>query len=334
MPPPPLKPTQVTVRAPSARAVCECVAAKNPARLYGLRKDTLGVLLSAANVGTGARVLCVDGCAGLLLGAAAERLGGHGYVSRRLELYFSQGYYRQCVCVCVEWRKRATHGPQVAVVRRVVDCLSKPPSAAQGGVQRTGYGQGVPKRSSSLFQLQPGAPGDPVLGAAGCADSRSRGALISHRHRHCYCHNLRPAAHGGHVVGGDDCCCYGHGGCGEGEARSNDSHGVGGRRSGGEEGAQRRRTHGAGVGCAEYVRCWVFQVRPAHYLTSRPPIAFSLVHWSPIIIGYDLRSYATRCGCAFPNAEGVDSMGLRVGRGGERWAHFEKERSASFPHYW
>ena len=74
---------QVTVRAPSARWVCECVAAKNPARLYGLRKDTLGVLLSAANVGTGARVLCLDGCAGLLLGAAAERLGGHGCVSRR-----------------------------------------------------------------------------------------------------------------------------------------------------------------------------------------------------------------------------------------------------------
>jgi hypothetical protein len=36
---------QVTVRAPSARAVCECVVAKSPARVHGLRKDTLGVLL-------------------------------------------------------------------------------------------------------------------------------------------------------------------------------------------------------------------------------------------------------------------------------------------------
>ena len=38
------------------------------------------MLLAAANLGTGARVLVLDGCAGLLLGAAAERLGGCGCV--------------------------------------------------------------------------------------------------------------------------------------------------------------------------------------------------------------------------------------------------------------
>ena len=66
-------------RAPAA-AIAQAYYLRQPARIGHLRLDTLSLLLSLANVGAGARVLAVDACGGLVLGAAAERLGGHGAV--------------------------------------------------------------------------------------------------------------------------------------------------------------------------------------------------------------------------------------------------------------
>lgn len=65
---------EMSARWPSARAVCDAVLGKDPHRVHGLRRDSLGILLSLANAGAHARVLVLDGCAGLLQGAASFAL--------------------------------------------------------------------------------------------------------------------------------------------------------------------------------------------------------------------------------------------------------------------
>ena len=69
-----------TLVRPSAAALAEAYFLRSPGRVGHLRADSLALLLSLANVGAHARVLAVDACAGLVAGAAAERLGGHGLV--------------------------------------------------------------------------------------------------------------------------------------------------------------------------------------------------------------------------------------------------------------
>jgi tRNA (adenine-N(1)-)-methyltransferase non-catalytic subunit len=51
---------------------------KLPAKVWNLRPDTLGILLSLANVAAHSRVLVLESCQGLVAAAVAERLGGYG----------------------------------------------------------------------------------------------------------------------------------------------------------------------------------------------------------------------------------------------------------------
>ena len=69
-----------TLVRPSAAALAEAYFLKSPGRVGHLRADSLALLLSLANIGAHARVLAVETCAGLITGAVAERLGGHGLV--------------------------------------------------------------------------------------------------------------------------------------------------------------------------------------------------------------------------------------------------------------
>lgn len=69
----------ITIRRPTAAAICEvCFLGKAAPRTHFMREDTLSLLLSMANVGAPAKVLVLDQCGGLVAGAVAERLGGHG----------------------------------------------------------------------------------------------------------------------------------------------------------------------------------------------------------------------------------------------------------------
>ncbi|KAL5702108.1 hypothetical protein ACHQM5_027366 [Ranunculus cassubicifolius] len=71
---------RVLLRRPFSRSICEAYFKNYPARIGHLRLDTLSLLLSTANVSAYSDVLVVDMVGGLLTGAVAERLGGHGYV--------------------------------------------------------------------------------------------------------------------------------------------------------------------------------------------------------------------------------------------------------------
>lgn len=70
--------TYVTVLRPTARSICEAIFSKSPQKTFGLRTDSLAIMLSLANIGAYAKVLVVDACSGLIAGAVAERLGGFG----------------------------------------------------------------------------------------------------------------------------------------------------------------------------------------------------------------------------------------------------------------
>ena len=67
-------------RRPTAAAICAAHFNKHPARIAHVRPDAVGILLHMANVCPGARILVLESSNGLITGAVAERLGGHGVV--------------------------------------------------------------------------------------------------------------------------------------------------------------------------------------------------------------------------------------------------------------
>ena len=73
-----------TLVRPTARSLGEAHFTNTPHKIQHLRADTLALLLSLANIGAHGRVLVLESCAGLVTGAAAERMGGYGNVRPRL----------------------------------------------------------------------------------------------------------------------------------------------------------------------------------------------------------------------------------------------------------
>jgi tRNA (adenine58-N1)-methyltransferase non-catalytic subunit len=61
-----------------AATIIEALYWKDPKRIRNLRDDTVGQMLSYANVAAGRRVLVMESCLGLVLGAVAQRMGGYG----------------------------------------------------------------------------------------------------------------------------------------------------------------------------------------------------------------------------------------------------------------
>jgi hypothetical protein len=60
---------------------------KNPRLIMNLREDTLGQMLSYANIYAGAQVLLMESCLGIVTGAVAQRMAGYGKI---LSVYTSQ----------------------------------------------------------------------------------------------------------------------------------------------------------------------------------------------------------------------------------------------------
>lgn len=71
----------MTVCSPSADVVAHAYFAQAPKRISFLRPDTLSSLLFFADIVPGTRCVVIDGCAGLVTGSAAARLGGRGIVA-------------------------------------------------------------------------------------------------------------------------------------------------------------------------------------------------------------------------------------------------------------
>ncbi|XP_076016336.1 tRNA (adenine(58)-N(1))-methyltransferase non-catalytic subunit TRM6 [Genypterus blacodes] len=70
----------ITILRPSCRILAMMYHGREPGKICHLRYDTLGQMLTLANIHAGSKVLVFETCAGLVLGAVMERMGGHGSV--------------------------------------------------------------------------------------------------------------------------------------------------------------------------------------------------------------------------------------------------------------
>ena len=64
----------------TAATICEALYVKDPKKYLTMRQDTLGQILSYANITAGAQVLVWESLWGLVTGAIAERMGGYGRI--------------------------------------------------------------------------------------------------------------------------------------------------------------------------------------------------------------------------------------------------------------
>ncbi|KAM9356141.1 tRNA (adenine(58)-N(1))-methyltransferase non-catalytic subunit TRM6 [Pholidichthys leucotaenia] len=65
---------------PSCRILAMMYHGREPGKICHLRYDTLAQMLTLANIHAGSKVLVFETCAGLVLGAVMERMGGYGSV--------------------------------------------------------------------------------------------------------------------------------------------------------------------------------------------------------------------------------------------------------------
>ncbi|XP_077597188.1 tRNA (adenine(58)-N(1))-methyltransferase non-catalytic subunit TRM6 [Stigmatopora nigra] len=70
----------VTILKPTCRILALMYHGREPGKICHLRFDTLAQMLTLANIHAGSKVLVFESCAGLVLGAVMERMGGYGSV--------------------------------------------------------------------------------------------------------------------------------------------------------------------------------------------------------------------------------------------------------------
>ncbi|XP_029449356.1 tRNA (adenine(58)-N(1))-methyltransferase non-catalytic subunit TRM6 isoform X2 [Rhinatrema bivittatum] len=70
----------VTVLKPCARTLAMMYHGREPGKICQLRYDTLAQMLTLGNIHAGSKVIVMETCAGLVLGAVMERMGGYGAV--------------------------------------------------------------------------------------------------------------------------------------------------------------------------------------------------------------------------------------------------------------
>ncbi|KAM3861118.1 tRNA (adenine(58)-N(1))-methyltransferase non-catalytic subunit TRM6 [Diretmus argenteus] len=70
----------VAILKPSCRILAMMYHGREPGKICHLRYDTLAQMLTLGNIHAGSKVLVFETCAGLVLGAVMERMGGYGSV--------------------------------------------------------------------------------------------------------------------------------------------------------------------------------------------------------------------------------------------------------------
>ncbi|KFV61733.1 tRNA (adenine(58)-N(1))-methyltransferase non-catalytic subunit TRM6, partial [Dryobates pubescens] len=81
----------VTVVKPSTRILATMYYAREPGKINHLRYDSLAQMLTLGNVRAGSKLIVMETCAGLVLGAVMERMGGYGTI---IQLYPGGGPVR------------------------------------------------------------------------------------------------------------------------------------------------------------------------------------------------------------------------------------------------
>ncbi|XP_063300070.1 tRNA (adenine(58)-N(1))-methyltransferase non-catalytic subunit TRM6 isoform X1 [Pelobates fuscus] len=81
----------ITILKPSTRILSIMYYAREPGKICQLRHDTLAQMLTLGNIHAGSKVIVMETCAGLVLGAVMERMGGFGSV---IQMYPGSGPVR------------------------------------------------------------------------------------------------------------------------------------------------------------------------------------------------------------------------------------------------
>ncbi|KAM3852824.1 tRNA (adenine(58)-N(1))-methyltransferase non-catalytic subunit TRM6 isoform 2-T2 [Vipera latastei] len=81
----------ITIIKPSARILSTMYYAREPGKINYLRYDTLAQMLTWGNVHAGNKMIVMETCAGLVLGAVMERMGGYGSI---VQIYPGEGPVR------------------------------------------------------------------------------------------------------------------------------------------------------------------------------------------------------------------------------------------------
>uniref|UniRef100_J3SFI4 tRNA (adenine(58)-N(1))-methyltransferase non-catalytic subunit TRM6 n=1 Tax=Crotalus adamanteus TaxID=8729 RepID=J3SFI4_CROAD len=81
----------ITIIKPSTRILSTMYYAREPGKINYLRYDTLAQMLTWGNVHAGNKMIVMETCAGLLLGAVMERMGGYGSI---VQIYPGEGPVR------------------------------------------------------------------------------------------------------------------------------------------------------------------------------------------------------------------------------------------------
>ncbi|NXP41132.1 TRM6 methyltransferase, partial [Leiothrix lutea] len=81
----------ITIVKPSTRILSTMYYAREPGKINHLRYDTLAQMLTLGNVHAGTKMIVMETCAGLVLGAVMERMGGYGSI---IQLYPGGGPVR------------------------------------------------------------------------------------------------------------------------------------------------------------------------------------------------------------------------------------------------
>ncbi|XP_025936532.1 tRNA (adenine(58)-N(1))-methyltransferase non-catalytic subunit TRM6 isoform X1 [Apteryx rowi] len=70
----------ITIVRPSTRILSTMYYAREPGKINHLRYDTLAQMLTLGNIHAGNKMIVMETCAGLVLGAVMERMGGYGSI--------------------------------------------------------------------------------------------------------------------------------------------------------------------------------------------------------------------------------------------------------------
>ncbi|XP_023367965.1 tRNA (adenine(58)-N(1))-methyltransferase non-catalytic subunit TRM6 isoform X2 [Otolemur garnettii] len=96
----------ITVVKPSTRILSIMYYAKEPGKINHMRYDTLAQMLTLGNIHAGNKMIVMETCAGLVLGAMMERMGGFGSI---IQLYPGSGPIRAATA-CFGFPKSFLHG--------------------------------------------------------------------------------------------------------------------------------------------------------------------------------------------------------------------------------
>ncbi|XP_065538257.1 tRNA (adenine(58)-N(1))-methyltransferase non-catalytic subunit TRM6 [Lathamus discolor] len=81
----------ITIVKPSTRILSTMYYAREPGKINYLRYDTLAQMLTLGNIRAGNKMIVMETCAGLVLGAVMERMGGYGSI---IQMYPGRGPVR------------------------------------------------------------------------------------------------------------------------------------------------------------------------------------------------------------------------------------------------